>query len=144
MFFYYNDINFNAWLSLLKTCVHYFLFFHHMIALEKLWKMFLFHLKSSVHVRDIPIFVFRCYPLFLPVGHCFRGWLKINLKFYGVIICLNKNLITHFVWYLGKERRYDIETLPIDRVLNKEHLYGKSCRKCAPKPSPRPLINFRK
>ena len=34
-------------------------------------------------------------------------------------------LITHFVWYLEKEKRHGIETLYIDRVLNKEHLYGK-------------------
>ena len=27
-----------------------------------------------------------------------------------VSICLNKNLITHFVWYLEKEKIYDIET----------------------------------
>ena len=35
---------------------------------------------------------------------------------------------------------YGIETLPIDRVLNKEHFYEKSCRKCAPKASPRPVL----
>ena len=40
--------------------------------------------------------------------------------------CPNMNLITHFVCYLEKENRYDIENLSIDRVLNKEHLYGKS------------------
>ena len=34
-------------------------------------------------------------------------------------------LITHFVWYLEKENRYEIETLSIDRVLNKEYFYGK-------------------
>ena len=26
--------------------------------------------------------------------------------------------------HLGKEKRYDIETLSIDRVLNKGHFYG--------------------
>ena len=35
---------------------------------------------------------------------------------------------------------YDIETLSIHRVLNKEHFYGKPCRKCAPKASHRPLF----
>ena len=39
------------------------------------------------------------------------------------------NLITHFVWYLEKEKRYDIETLSIDRVLNKENFYGKIMQK---------------
>ena len=35
---------------------------------------------------------------------------------------------------------YGIETLPIDRVLNKEHFYEKSCRKFAPKAIPRPVL----
>ena len=34
--------------------------------------------------------------------------------------CLNKK--THFIWYLKKEKRYDIEALFVDRVLNNEHL----------------------
>ena len=42
-----------------------------------------------------------------------------------------------------REKGYDIEILPIDRALNKEHLWKKyiekSCRKCALKASPRPL-----
>ena len=94
-----------------------------MIDLHKLWKMFLIDLKSSFCYRDIQIFVFPSSPLFLPVSHCFRGWWKINLKVCDVINCLSKNLITHFVWYLKKKKRYDIETLTIGRVLNKEHLY---------------------
>ena len=117
-------------------------FFSKWKSFENYEKCFLFYQKSSCHSRDIQIFVSLSSPLFLPVGHCFRGWLKINLKFCGVIIYLNKNLIIHFVWYLGKEKRYDFETLSIDKVLNKENLYGKSCRKYAPKPSPRPLLNF--
>ena len=28
---------------------------------------------------------------------------------------------------------YDVETVSIDRVLNKEHLYEKPCKKYAPK-----------
>ena len=31
----------------------------------------------------------------------------------------------HFVWYLEKEKKYDIETLSFDGILNKEHFYGK-------------------
>ena len=38
-----------------------------------------------------------------------------------------------------KEKRYDIETLSIDRVLHMKHLYEK-CRKCAQKANPRPLF----
>ena len=37
-----------------------------------------------------------------------------------IINFLNKKLITHFVWYLENEKRHDIETLLIDRVLNKD------------------------
>ena len=33
------------------------------------------------------------------------------------VMMLNKNSITHFVWYLEKENMYDIETLSIDEVL---------------------------
>ena len=71
---------------------------------------------------------------FFPVSHCFRGCSKKNLKIYDVINCLNKNLITHFVWYLEKEIRCDIETLSIIRVSNKEHFNGKIMQKmCASK-----------
>ena len=84
------------------------------------------NLKSSFHPQDIEIFVFPSSPLFLPVSHCFRGCSKINLKVYDIINCLNEKLITHFALYLGKEKRYDIETFSIDRVLNKECFYGKS------------------
>ena len=100
-----------------------------MIAIQKLCKMFLFHLKNFFHSQDIQNFVFPSSPLFLPVSNCFRDWSKINLKVYDVINCLNKNLITHFVWYLEKEKIYDIETLSIDRVLNKEHFNGKIMHK---------------
>ena len=102
-----------------------FLFFDHMIALRKLWKMLLFHLNSFFRSRDIQIFVLLSFPLFLSVSHCFRGWSKINLKVFYVISCLNKNSITHFAWYLEKEKRYDIETLSIDAVSDNEHFYRK-------------------
>ena len=64
----------------------------------------------------IQIFIFPSSPLFLPIRHCFRGWLKINL--YDVISCQNKSLITHFLWYFEKDERHDIKALSIDRVLN--------------------------
>ena len=60
------------------------------------------------------------------------------------IYCLTKNSITHFVWYLEKEKNYDIETFSIDGVSDKKKLIKKSCRKCAVKASPRPLYNFGK
>ena len=54
------------------------------------------------------------------------------------------NLITHFVLYLEKKIRCDMQTFSIDRDLNKEQFrkIEKSCRKCAPKASHRPLFNF--
>ena len=42
--------------------------------------------------------------------------------------CIIKNLISHFVWYLEKEKS-DIEILSIDKVLNKEHFYWKIMQK---------------
>ena len=93
----------------------------------------LFHQKSSFHSWDIQIFVFLSFPLFLPVSHCFRGWSKMYLRVYDAIDCLNKNSITHFAWYLKKEKRHDIQTLSIDGVSNKEHFYGKIMQKICSK-----------
>ena len=50
------------------------------------------------------IFVFPSFLPFFSTGHCFKGWSEINLKVYDVIHFLNKNLITHNVWYLEKEK----------------------------------------
>ena len=50
---------------------------------------------------------------------------KDKLKVYDVINFLNKNLVIYFVWFLEKEKRYDIETLSIDRVSKKEQFYSK-------------------
>ena len=47
--------------------------------------------------------------------------------------CLNKNLIMHFVQYLENEKRYDIETLSIYRVFNKEYFDGKMMQKMCTK-----------
>ena len=102
-----------------------FLFFHQTIALQKLKSAFNFIQKALFVLEIFNSFVFLSFPLFLPVGHCCGGWLKINLKVHDVISCLNKNSITHFVWYPEKEKRYDIETLSIDGVSDKEHFYRK-------------------
>ena len=110
---------------------------YQMITLQKIWKMF-FILSKNLF-SSFCIFVF---PSFSPVSHCFGGWSKKNFKVYDVTSCLSNNLITHFVWYLEKEVRCDIETLSIIRVSNKEHFYLKSCTKCASAAIPRPLFNF--
>ena len=78
------------------------------------------------------LFLFSRYSnfcIFQPVSHCYITWSKINLKVYDIINCPDKNLIIHLVWYLEKEKSYDIQTLSIDRVLNKEHFYGKIMQK---------------
>ena len=49
------------WLRWFKACIRYFfikfLFFHQMIGLQKLWKMFFISSKSSFRSQDIQIFV---------------------------------------------------------------------------------------
>ena len=120
-------------LKLVSTIFIKFLFFHQMIVLQKLWKMILFHLKSSFRSRDIQIFVFLSFPFFLPVGYCFTRWLKINPKVHDAINCLSKNSIKHFVSYLEKERRYDIEPLSIGGVSDKEYFYRKIMQKMCSK-----------
>ena len=42
--------------------------------------------------------------------------MKINLKVHDIINCLNKNSMTHFVWYLKKAKKYDIQTLSIESI----------------------------
>ena len=54
---------------------------------------------------------------------------SISTTFDNYQIFIFKNLITHFVWYLGKEKSYDIETLSTDRILKKEDFYGKVMQK---------------
>ena len=78
-------------LKLVSPIFQQIFIFHQMIAFQKIWKIFLLHLKNSFHSWDIQIFVFPSSPLFLPVSHYFRAWSKINLKVYNIINCLNKN-----------------------------------------------------
>ena len=131
--------------TMFKAFVRYFLrkfWFSPNDSLSKKYEWcFLFHLKISFRSRDVQIFVFPFFPLFLSVSHCLRARSKVNIKLYDVINRLNKNLITHFVWYLEKEKRYDIETLAIDAVLNKEHFYEKIMQNiCNQKLVPDPFL----
>ena len=93
-------------------------------------KLFLFSRYSN--------FCIFAFPSFSPSQPLLESLIQDKLKVYDVINCLNN--LTYFFWYLKKEKRYHVETLAIDTVLNKEHFYGKSCRKCAPNASPRPLF----
>ena len=81
------------------------------------------------------LFYIFLFPLFPSVSHYSGRWFKLNFKVYDVISCVNKNLKTHFIWNLKKEGRSGIETWIIDRVLDKEHFYGKIMqKKLAPDP----------
>ena len=96
--------------------------------------------RTFFYSEYIQIFVFLSSLLFPLVSHCSRRRLKINLKIHDIINRLNKKLKTHVIWYLEKERRSDIETWWIDRVLNKEHLIENVCRKCAQKIDSDPFL----
>ena len=62
-----------------------------MIALQKLWKLFFISSKKLFSFSRSSNYCIPVFPLFLPVSHCVKN-------------------ITHCVWYLGKEKRYGIET----------------------------------
>ena len=121
----HTNLNLQLYLKLVSAIFYEIFIFLQMMVLWKLRKMFFISSKSSFRSRDIQICVFSSSLLFLHVSHCFTGWSKKNLKVYDVINGLNKNLITHFVWYLEKNIRCDIEALSIDRVFNKEDFYRK-------------------
>ena len=116
-------------LKLVSATFYQIFISHQMIALQKpLKNVFYFILKALLFSRH-SVFCISVYSFFLSVSHCFRGWWKINLKDCDDINVLNKNLITHFIWYLEKEKSYDVENLSIDRVLNKKHFYRKAMQK---------------
>ena len=123
-----------AFLKLVSVIFCQIFIFHQIIALQKLWKMFFISSKnlfSFLQYSNFCIFVLSS--LFFPVSHCFKGWFKKNLKVHDVIHSLNKDLITHYVWYLEEEISCDIETLFTDRVLNTEHFHGKIMQKMCTK-----------
>ena len=105
----------------LKACVFYFLSNFHFPPNDggkKTKKNVFYFILKDLFVSRYSNFCIFVFPSFFPVSYCFRGWLKKNLKVYHAINCLNKNLITHFVWYLEKDINCDTEILPINRVLN--------------------------
>ena len=113
-----------------KTCVRslFFIFSTKWKSPLISWKMMFISSKKLFSLSRYSIFLFPSSLFFFAVSHWLRGWSKINLKVYDAINCLTKNL-THFVWYLEKEKRYDIETLSIDRVWNEEQFSWKIMQK---------------
>ena len=137
-----NSWFYKASLKLVSAIFYQFVIFHQMITPQKLWKIFFIWSKilfSFLRYSHFSIFVLLS---LFPVSHCFRGWSKKYLKIHDVINCLIKK--THFVWYLDKEIKCDIETLSIDRQLNMENFYAK------PRPlyillnNPKQLLHTRK
>ena len=109
-----------------KVCVRYFVFFHQMRVLQKLWEMLFIPSKKFISSLRYSNFCISVLPSFSPS----------RALLYDVINCLNKNLITHFISYLEKKKRYGIE------VLWSNIFMEKSCRKYTLKASPWPLFRF--
>ena len=121
-------------LKLVSAIFYHSFIFHQMIALQKLWKMFFLSSEKLFSFSRYSNFCIFVFPSFSPCQLLlYWGWFHKNCKVYDVIICLNKNLITHFVWYLEKEIRCDIDTLSIDGILNMEHFYVKIMQKMCTK-----------
>ena len=123
-FIFYNLWFVISWVCNVKTdfkaCVRYFhqiFIFSANDSLSKTMKNAFYFIQKTLRSWDIQFFVF----------------LFLNLKVNDVINCLNKNSITHFVWYPEKEKRYDIETLSIDGVSDNEHFYRKIMQKMCSK-----------
>ena len=98
-----------------KACVRYFyriFIFSANDGPSKTMKNDFYFMKKALFVLEIIEFLYFHLPLFFSHSAIALedDWRYI-LKF-GGIICLYKNLITHFVWCLGKVKRYDIELGP--------------------------------
>ena len=128
----------------MKNCVAFkhSLYFTKRKLLKKLWKIYQ---KTCFCCRDIQVFAPYPSSLFLSL------YLLENLvedKFYyevcNVIMCLSRNLNTQIFQYFGKQRRSDIKTWSIDKVLYKENFRGEICRKLEPEISPTLLFDFSK
>ena len=85
---------------------------------------------------DIQIFAFPSFALSLTVIA-----LENDLEIYDVINFVNKNLITRFVWDLKKENGMPLKLSQLIEYYIRNIFMKKSCRKCAPNASPRPLLN---
>ena len=64
--------------------------------------------------------------------------MKINLKVYDIINCLNKNLMTHFDRNMRRKKGMRLKLCPLIEYRNV--FMDKSCRKCAPKVVPDPFL----
>ena len=142
IYLYLTSLLSRKWISDFKA-VPNFSFFTKQCPSKKYEKWSLFCLKSLFHSQDNHSFVFSSFLHVSPVSHCLTRWSKKNIKLYGIINWLNKNLKQYIVRHFEKERRSDMEIWSIYRELNKERFHGKSIQKiCTPKNSLRPLSNI--
>ena len=123
----------NMLLKFVSAIFYQIFIFHQMIAVQKLWKMFFVSSKKALFVLEIFKFLYIRPSLFFALSAIALEIDSRKMLVYDIINCLNKNLNTHYVWYLEKEIRCDIGTLSIDRVLNTEHFYGKIMQKMCTK-----------
>ena len=85
-----------------------------------------YFILNAFFVLEIFKFLYIHLPLFFPVGHSFKSWRhKLSKQELNNTFCLISSE--------GKKNSYDIETLSICRVLNKEHFYGKIMQKLCSK-----------
>ena len=116
-----------------KVCVRSFSFLPPEVniffaALKKIRNMFFILSKKRFSSSRYSNCCISNFPQFFLDSHSLRWWFRINIKVFHVRNWPNKDLITHFVWYLEKKKRYDI-----DRVLSKGHFYGKIMQKLCTK-----------
>ena len=120
-----------------KACVRYFLLNFYFSPNDRPSKtikfFFIISYKKLFPLSRYSNYCIFTFPSFFLVTHCSRVWFKKNIRVNDVVNCLNKNLITHFVWYLDKEIRCNIETMSIDRVLDTEYFHGKIMNKICTK-----------
>ena len=123
----------NMLLKFVSAIFYQIFIFHQMIAIQKLWKIIFVSSKKALFVLEIFKFLYIHPSLFFALSAIALEIDSRKMLVYDVVNCLNKNLNTHYVWYLEKEIRCDIGTLSIDRVLNTEHFYGKIMQKMCTK-----------
>ena len=105
-------------LKLVSTIFKQIFIFHQMIALQKLWKMFFISSKKLFLFSRYLNFCISIFPFFFPVSHCFRAWSKINLKFYDIINCLNKNFLFDI---LRRKKGMTFKLCPLIEYILKNH-----------------------
>ena len=125
-----------------KACVHYVLtnfYFSLKDSPSKAMKNVFYFIEKALFA--LKIFTF---PFFFSLSATALAWSKINLQVYDVISCLNKYLIAHFVWYLEEEKTMMLKLCPLIEYYIRNIFMEKSCRKYAPKASPRSFFYFGK